>query len=321
MAQIVKLKRSNVTGSIPTTSSVDLGELAINTADGKVYLKRSDNTIQTIVTTNTSAPISGNINFSGSALVTGSIYVYSGSIYTPDSVQFNISSSVAALPGQFTWNDGDGTLDLGLKGGNVTLQLGQETLARVFNAENNTLVDGELVYISGSQGNRIAVKRASATNELGSANTLGMVTEQILSGNEGFVTILGVVHGLNTTGLTPGAPLWLSSSAGGYSQTKPNAPYHNVLVGFVQRVHASQGSIFVKIDNGYELDELHNVDFDNPQIGDLLVYVDGVNNLWQNKKQLTGSYQITGSLSVSGSILSNGVNVIDNAVAMAIALG
>ena len=37
MAQIVKLKRSAVAGKLPTTSGLELGEIAINTADGKMY--------------------------------------------------------------------------------------------------------------------------------------------------------------------------------------------------------------------------------------------------------------------------------------------
>jgi hypothetical protein len=187
-----------------------------------------------------------------------------------------------------------------LKGGNTTLQIGQELVARVYNAEATTLTDGTVVYISGSQGNRIAVRRASATAELGSSNTLGVVTEPILSGQEGFVTVVGVVRGLNTIGLTPGAILWLSASAGQYTQTRPEAPYHGVQIGYVERVHASVGAIYVKVDNGYELDELHDVNVAGSSYGDLLVKS---GSIWINNKQLTGSYGITGSLNVTNQII------------------
>ena len=40
MAQTVKLKRSNTAGTIPTTSNLELGEVAINTKDGKFYLRK-----------------------------------------------------------------------------------------------------------------------------------------------------------------------------------------------------------------------------------------------------------------------------------------
>jgi hypothetical protein len=137
-----------------------------------------------------------------------------------------------------------------------------------------------------------------------------MVTETILAGEEGFVTTGGVVHGLNTIGLTAGATLFLSSS-GQYTQTRPTAPNHTVIVGFVERVHASQGSIFVKIDNGYELDELHNILISTESNGDVLVY-DGT--IWRNTKTLTGDYQINGTLNVNGSITGSFTGSLDGSV-------
>ena len=74
-----------------------------------------------------------------------------------------------------------------LKGGNVNLQIGSENVVLVYNDSGTTLNDGDLVYISGSQGNRPSVKLASASNE-STQNVLGMVTETIPAGNEGFVT-------------------------------------------------------------------------------------------------------------------------------------
>ena len=44
MAQTIKLKRSSTQGKTPTTSQLDLGELAINTYDGLLYIKKDDGT-------------------------------------------------------------------------------------------------------------------------------------------------------------------------------------------------------------------------------------------------------------------------------------
>ena len=68
MAQNIKLKRSAVSGKVPTAAQLAAGELAINTVDGKLYFERDDATIQTIVTTN--ALITGSLNINGS--ITGS---------------------------------------------------------------------------------------------------------------------------------------------------------------------------------------------------------------------------------------------------------
>jgi len=49
MAQTIKLKRSATAGGIPTTSQLELGEVAINTTDGKMYIKKSVSGVETIV--------------------------------------------------------------------------------------------------------------------------------------------------------------------------------------------------------------------------------------------------------------------------------
>jgi hypothetical protein len=53
MSQTIVLKRSALPGKVPDTSSLNLGEIAINTYDGKLFVKRSGNvdSIQTILTT------------------------------------------------------------------------------------------------------------------------------------------------------------------------------------------------------------------------------------------------------------------------------
>lgn len=48
MAQLVKLKRSSVSGKVPLTTDLQLGELAVNTFDGKLYTKK-DNGTQSVV--------------------------------------------------------------------------------------------------------------------------------------------------------------------------------------------------------------------------------------------------------------------------------
>ena len=49
MSTLIKLKRSAVQGRVPTTSNLELGELAINTADGKIYIKQDVGGTESIV--------------------------------------------------------------------------------------------------------------------------------------------------------------------------------------------------------------------------------------------------------------------------------
>jgi len=194
------------------------------------------------------------------------------------------------------WNDTDGTADLGLKGGNVTLQIGQEQVTRVVNKTGTNLLEANYsaVRISGAQGNRIKVDLAQADNDANSADTLGLVTETINDNQEGFVTASGLVRNINTTGSLQtetwldGDVLYLSGTvAGRITNIKPTAPIHTVIMGYVIRAHATQGQIYVKVDNGYELDELHNVAITTPLNNQVLQY-ETATSLWKNKTISTG---------------------------------
>jgi hypothetical protein len=77
MAQIIKFKRSTTSGAVPSTGSLEYGEIAMNVSDGKVFFKKGNDTIQELVATNTDTPITGSINITGA--VTASYFVGDGS--------------------------------------------------------------------------------------------------------------------------------------------------------------------------------------------------------------------------------------------------
>lgn len=338
MPNVIKPKRSAVAGNIPTTSQIGQYEIAMNTADKKIFTSNGTNIIQIAAgdlsglgdvqitspsngqglsyNSTTGKWINSNagtgdvqgpassvdnsvVRFDGTTgkLIQGSPVTISDtgaisgaeSISNIDFAQFDTTVAVTEAVGKLQWDDGNGTLQFGLKGGNVNLQVGQEMVARVYNDSGVALTDGQVVYISGSQGNRIAVKLAKADSEATSAGTLGIVTEPIAIGAEGFITMMGVVNKLNTSGLTAGALIYLSAStAGAYTTTRPTAPNHTVILGYVERVSTTVGSIYVKVDNGYELDELHNVVITTPSNGQTLIY-DAVAGVWENSTLTAGT--------------------------------
>jgi len=104
----------------------------------------------------------------------------------------------------------------------------------------------------------------------------------------------GKLTTVNTSDFVSGDLLYLSSS-GTVTTTTPHPPYHGVRVGQVIRSQNVNGSIYVRIDNGAELDELHNIldTSTSSSYGDLLVKS---GSLWINSKNLTGSYTLSGSL-------------------------
>jgi hypothetical protein len=236
--------------------------------------------------------------------VSGTVHL-SGSLINASHIDFSTSSYSTNAPARITWNPDFGTLDLGVVGGNVNLSWGLEVAAYVVNGESTTLLDGEVVYMSGSRGDKPKVYRASSLTELTSTKTFGVVTEHILSDQLGYVTTQGVVNGLNLGSFNPGDAVWLGTTPGTFTVTKPQAPTHSVFVGIVQRANAGAGQLYVRVQNGYEIDELHNVRITNPQNGQLLAY-NQAQQIWVNGNTLSGSYFVSGSIqatSFTGSLL------------------
>ena len=192
------------------------------------------------------------------------------------------------------WNDSVGVSETTLKGGNVILKNGIDLVARVVNkvTPNTTLTKAayQVVRISGAQGQRLAVELAQANNDNNSADTLGVVIETIAANQEGFIMTVGQLEGINTTGSlqgetwTDGDVLYLSpTTAGRVTNIKPTgATGHIVVIGYVEHAHITQGKIYVKIMNGWELDELHNVVITTPLNNQGLVYETST-QLWKNK--------------------------------------
>lgn len=279
----------------------------------------ADNSVLLNYTSSGVFATTGSNIFIGNQTITGSIYMDAPGT---DSIYFSQSGPA----GRLVWNETDGTLDLGLKGNNVTLQIGQELVQRVVNKTGADLLESQYKVVrirrvdeGGTQGQRLAVVLAQANNDANSVDTLGIVTENIADNQEGFITTSGLVRNIDTRGTLQGETwadgdvLYLSPTvAGQLTTTKPQAPQHTVIMGYVVYRHQNNGKIFVKVDNGYEIDELHNVRIDTGSLtaGQLLVR-SGSNNggVWINTNQLTGSYGLTGSLqatSFTGSLLGTG---------------
>ncbi len=165
----------------------------------------------------------------------------------------------------------------------------QKLTAYVTNVDTVPLVRGDVVYISGASGNRPSVMRAANTGESTSSKTFGVVSDASIGvNNPGYVTCVGVVSNLNLGSYAEGAVAYLGASPGSITTTKPHAPAHLVYVGLIQRANNGNGQLYVKIQNGYELDELHDVDITGtPAAGSLLIY-DASNALWKNATLTAG---------------------------------
>ena len=193
---------------------------------------------------------------------------------TPITSSGNIGVNFAGTSAQYV--AGDGSL--------VTfpsiVSQAENLVTEVYNETGATLTKGTIVYINGGHGNLPTVTKALASADSTSAQTYGWVNADITNNNNGYVTAFGSLENIDTQAYAAGTQLYLSgTTAGAYTSTKPYAPVHLVYVGVVTRSHPTQGVIEVRIQNGYELDELHNVSAQSPSNGDILQYVSST-SLW-----------------------------------------
>lgn len=163
-----------------------------------------------------------------------------------------------------------------------------------------SLTAGQAVYVTGSTGGagtNMIVGKASNASEATSSKTLGLIAQNLNANDFGFVITEGLLDGINTSGAVAGDPVWLGTNGNllfGLSN-KPYAPAHLVYLGVVTRAQQNNGEIFVHIQNGFEIKELHDVAAQSPQTGDTLIY-NGITQLWESGsiKDEVGISYVTG---------------------------
>jgi hypothetical protein len=164
-------------------------------------------------------------------------------------------------------------------------------IAYVTNADSVTITKGQPVYAFGGTGDRMRVKLAYNTGDSTSAQTVGLVmSTSIASNQKGFIMLQGLLDGLSTLPTSTwadGDAVYLGSTAGTISKLKPYAPNHLVYLGFITTASpGSAGRMYVRVQNGYELDELHNVSAQSPANNDGIFY-NTTSGLWEKKSIVT----------------------------------
>lgn len=198
---------------------------------------------------------------------------------TTDFIQFDTDAAETTAVGKLYWDNDAGTLSLGLKGGNVTLQVGQEQVIRGYNRTGSAITDGQVVYVLGAHADDLEIGLADNTIHDHAVGTLGLATETIGNNSDGFVTTFGLVHDLNTSSFSEGDQLWLGAG-GTLTNVIPTAPNNIVLVGYCVRSHPNQGIIFVRVVVRPDLSGLSDVYAPSPTDGQLIAW-SAANSRWQ----------------------------------------
>ena len=188
-----------------------------------------------------------------------------------DFVQFDLTYDEAGAEGKLQWDADDGALEYGLPGGNINLQIGRDMLIWCRNTTGSTIPIGSLVYMTGASGNKPLIALSDA-NESATLHLLGMTTEAIAHNANGYVTVNGLVSGVDTDGMAVGAHLYLSETAGEFTDTEPTAPVPDVQVGHVIAAHATEGVVLVSVREHRHLAMLCDASITDVASGELLKY-------------------------------------------------
>ena len=313
MIDIVKLANGNVaiydstSGDFINSLSPDIVEIECN-VNGSVKVVQDNGSVEYIdpaTVQNTEVVPAAPIAFSGDCadlaqlLSTDFFFVVSGGggaqdlasvlgignsanagIIDLDYLDFDTAAAHSVGVGELAWNNTDGTLNLGLQGGLIN-RLGQQLVVKARNTSGSLISKGSVVKVVGVAGGFVGINLAQADSVANSETAFGIVAEDIADSSNGFVTINGIVHGVNTNAFTEGDILYLSPTvAGEITNVKPVSPAHIVVVGYVAKKRATDGHILLHVQNGYELDELHNVTITSAANGDFLEYN---GTLWVNR--------------------------------------
>jgi hypothetical protein len=246
------------------------------------------------VVEDTTPQLGGNLDVNGNSIVS----VSNGNIaITPNGtgsvvIDGNSFPQAIGASGEILTADGSGA---------VEWKLNQTISAQVYNADSVTINKGEPVYVFGAQGTNISVKRALNTGDATSAQTLGLANESIAAGATGIVICQGVLKNIDTStpSYTAGQALYLGATAGSITTTKPFAPNHLVYLGFVETVNSVSGRIYVRVQNGYELDEIHDVQITTTPSNNQVLSYETASSLWK-PRTITEGVTITDDTTTNG---------------------
>ena len=171
----------------------------------------------------------------------------------------------------------------------------------VRNNSGVTIPKGAAVYVTGSSGTTITVALADASLEATAAETLGLAQASISNNANGTVIAVGELTGLDTSALAEGAIIWLSETTGGLTTTRPTQPAHGVVIGYcIKSGPGTSGIVYCKVDNGLELEELHDVLVVSPTTGQVLRRAS--DGLWKNAQLAYSDLSGTPTLGTSAAL-------------------
>lgn len=201
-------------------------------------------------------------------------------------IDFNTVTEQDHTAGRIYWDPVDGTLAVGMEYDEVVARVGHNLYYHVKNQSGVTIYKGDAVMAVGTIGasGQITCALAVADGSVNARYMLGIAAMDMIDGADGYVLQFGRLKGVDTQGSSAldwsdGTVLWLDPLvAGGLTDQEPTAPNLKIAIAYVVDAGAN-GTMFVRANTGYNLSDLHDVNPQGVQDGDVLTY-NGSTGTW-----------------------------------------
>lgn len=331
MANKIVLKKSSVAGKVPLSTDLEIGEIAVNLADAKLYSKDASGTVIAVggggsgsgdVTGPASSTDNAITRFngtSGKVIQDSSVVIDdSGNTSGINAITFDTTpTTTPTTEGTLFWDSADGnqTLSLVMAGGNAVQQIGEEQYYRI--KASAPITEGQVVMFTGTVGASGGLTGAPATGLTAATASyvMGIATQNFATNDWGYVTSFGLVRNIDTSAFTNGAILYLDPNvAGGLTTTIPSAPNPKVQVCACVYASGSNGSLFVRPSFGGTLGQYEgDVSISSPSNGQLLIR-DQTAGKWVNASLTAGTGISITDAAGSVTVANTGVTSVDMSV-------
>jgi len=138
MATVIKIKRSETASSVPTTSDLEVGEIAVNTSDRKVYIRDSGDSIVTVANFSETNDLSS----IGQSLLPDTTETYDIGSASKRWRDIYLSGNTINLNGATISSDGTGSITISASGAtlpvNSKIDVGSNTTKSIALADDTT---------------------------------------------------------------------------------------------------------------------------------------------------------------------------------------
>ena len=269
----IRIRRSATPNNPPTTTDLALGELAINTYDGKLFLKKDVSGTESIVEVgSTATPIpsgnDGQLQYNDGGVTNGTAQLYYDDVNDRVGIGTSTPSEALEVVGKVEAQEFIGPL----RG------------AILFGAQaGEALVKGDVVYISGISGNTTIVSKADS-DDAAKMPAFGVALAAANLNAAVEVVTFGTLSGINTSGFTVGDELYVSNTAGVLTNSAPTG--ESSALQKIAKVTRSDSNGSIKVTGAGRTNATPNLntgrlfvgDANNQTVADDTIYVDIANS-------------------------------------------